>query len=216
VQDFYIATEVDVEAGTRYWSAQKGIITDKYLSNFTESEEEAVARPLGVTILAILHIIGGILSLLSAVSTVAMLSGILGYPFYGLFETIFVTITAVSAIVGILGFVIAYGFWNGKGWAWTMGIILAIIGIIFSVIYLPMGIISIIIEAVVIYYLTRPHVKEFFGKGVLVPPPTPLTGPSSDKHPIIRCPNCGHNNRTTFNYCGKCGTPLTEEETKIY
>jgi len=49
-----------------------------------------------------------------------------------------------------------------------------------------------------------------------IPKPTPPLSTSSG-HSAIRCPNCGHNNPSNFNYCGKCGGSLQEkEETQIY
>jgi predicted RNA-binding Zn-ribbon protein involved in translation (DUF1610 family) len=32
----------------------------------------------------------------------------------------------------------------------------------------------------------------------------------------ITCSNCGYRNPSDFKYCGKCGTPLGEEETVVY
>lgn len=48
---------------------------------------------------------------------------------------------------------------------------------------------------------------------ISMPSPTPVGryGPST-----IRCSNCSYENPSSFEYCGKCGTPLKEEETRIY
>ena len=104
-------------------------------------------RPLGVTIIAVLTAIGGIIFLASG--AVLLLIGI-------------------GIIFLALGVVMAYGLWNGKRWAWTITLILSGIGIILGVISIAAGnigsIVSIIIQAVVIYYLYRPSVKVFFGK----------------------------------------------------
>jgi hypothetical protein len=62
----------------------------------------------------------------------------------------------------------AYGLWIGKRWAWTITLILSVIGIILAIASIALGnvgaIVSIIIHGVVIYYLYRPNVKAFFGK----------------------------------------------------
>jgi len=42
-------------------------------------------------------------------------------------------------------------------------VILLALGIVSSLLSLPQGIIGIAINAVILYYMTRPHVKEFFG-----------------------------------------------------
>ena len=79
----------------------------------------------------------------------------------------------------------AYGLWRGKGWAWTISIIVLFIGIAINIVSLSIpsvtgvfsdtgsvltrvvsGIVSIGITAFVVYYLYRPHVKAYFGKTV--------------------------------------------------
>jgi uncharacterized membrane protein (DUF2068 family) len=107
-------------------------------------------RPLGVTIIAILMIISGI----ALLSTGAVL--------------LVVGIGVVPIALGIASFVMAYGLWKGKRWAWTITLILSVIGIIVGIASIATGnvgaIIHIIINAVVIYYLYRPNVKAYFGK----------------------------------------------------
>jgi hypothetical protein len=77
----------------------------------------------------------------------------------------------VLVAIAIVSFVVAYGLLKGKGWAWTVAIILSIISIIWNAITLVTaanfgGIISILISGIILYYLFRPHVKAYFGKGV--------------------------------------------------
>jgi uncharacterized membrane protein HdeD (DUF308 family) len=112
--------------------------------------ESQKQRPLGVTIVAILTAIGGLIFLGS-----------------GLFLLI-VGIGVILLALGIAYLVMAYGLWNGRGWAWTITLILSVIGIVVAIASIVAGnvsaIISIIIHAVVIYYLYRPNVKAFFGK----------------------------------------------------
>jgi hypothetical protein len=78
---------------------------------------------------------------------------------------------AVLVAIAIVSFVVAYGLLKGKRWAWTVAIILSIISIVWNAITLVTaanygGIISIIISGIILYYLFRPHVKAYFGKGV--------------------------------------------------
>jgi len=42
--------------------------------------------------------------------------------------------------------------------------VFAILGIIIGLITLPGGIVRIILDGLIVYYLTRPYVKRFFGK----------------------------------------------------
>ena len=144
-------------------------------------------RPTGVAVLAILAAIGGILALIGA-AALGILAGameefmesiMLEYgaaviPGMGEFiEALVLAIAAVAAIFGILYLIAAYGLWTGKGWAWWLTIILSILGIIGGILSLPGGIITILIEILIIYYFTRPHVKEFFGMAAPSPPPPP-------------------------------------------
>lgn len=50
------------------------------------------------------------------------------------------------------------------------------------------------------------YVWRAFPKPALPLPPTAK----------LMCPRCGHVNPAGFEFCGKCGTPLKEEETRIY
>jgi hypothetical protein len=107
-------------------------------------------RPLGVTLISILAVIGGIVFL--GIGTILIVIGI-GIGF---------------VILGIAYFVMAYGLWNGRRWAWTITLIISGIGVIVGIGSIIIGnfgsIISIIINSVIIYYLYRPDVKMFFGK----------------------------------------------------
>jgi len=82
---------------------------------------------------------------------------------------------AILIAIAIVSFIVAYGLLKGRGWAWTVTLILSIISIVWNAITIATGniggIISIIISAVIIYYLYRPHVKAYFGKGVSPSPP---------------------------------------------
>jgi uncharacterized membrane protein HdeD (DUF308 family) len=107
-------------------------------------------RPLGVTIIAILTLIGGIIFLASGLVLLIIGIGI------------------ILLALGIAYLVMAYGLWKGKGWAWTITLILSAIGIIVAIVSIVLGnvaaIINAIIHGIVIYYLYRPNVKAFFGK----------------------------------------------------
>ncbi len=147
----------------KYKPPQKGLMSTK-------------TRPTGVTILAILEIIGGIFSLLAAAALFALgaLVGEAGMemgealPGIGfLAGTLAALLGGVFIITGLVAFLLAYGFWTGKGWAWILGIIFSIIGIVLGVVSLignPASIVGILINILIIYYLTRPHVKEWFGR----------------------------------------------------
>lgn len=81
-----------------------------------------------------------------------------------------IAVGGILIILGIISFVVAWGLLKGKGWAWSVTLILSIISIVIGVISMVAGsigsIVNIIIAGIIIYYLYRPHVKAFFGKTV--------------------------------------------------
>jgi uncharacterized membrane protein (DUF2068 family) len=153
--------------------------------------ERAKARPIGVTIIAILAIIDGIVLLtggILAVTIVPMLSsGVNGglsnitvtsqqgelvnvqsTGMNGIVATIAMVAGSIAIVLGIVWFVLAWGLLTGKGWAWIITLILAIISVIFSIVGIASGgapsIISLIINGVILYYMYRPNVKSYFGR----------------------------------------------------
>jgi len=113
-------------------------------------------RPIGVTIIALLAILGGIAFLGSGIGTLILI------PLMGIF------IGSGLFILGLAYFLMAYGLWKARSWAWTLTLILSGIGIIVGIGSIIVGnigsIFHIIINAIVIYYLYRPNVKSFFNK----------------------------------------------------
>jgi hypothetical protein len=68
-----------------------------------------------------------------------------------------------------VSFIVAYGLLKSMRWAWTLTVVLSIIGIVLNAISLVTGnlggIVSIIISGIILYYIYRPHVKSYFGRG---------------------------------------------------
>src|ERR671931_1046537 len=113
---------------------------------------ESQHRPLGVTIIAILTIIGGILLLLSGVSLLVIgtlislsPSGTIStnttysHPIAKVFGIISAAIGSVLLVIGIGYIVMFYGLLKGKRWAWTITIILLLIGIAIQIISTATG-----------------------------------------------------------------------------
>lgn len=141
---------------------------------------EIKKRPTGVTVIAILIIIGGILLLLAGIAGVAVGSLFISSQIIGLG---FVIIGAIILAVGIGYLVVSYGLLKGKRWSWTITVILLFIGIAIDVVSIIIfgsfainmdtssflttnsgSIAGIIISVIILYYLYRPHVKSYFGK----------------------------------------------------
>jgi uncharacterized membrane protein HdeD (DUF308 family) len=77
-------------------------------------------------------------------------------------------IGGILIAIGIASFIVSYGLLKGKGWAWSVTLILSYIGIVTGIISIAGGnflsIVQVIINIVVIWYLYRSDVKAYFGK----------------------------------------------------
>jgi hypothetical protein len=125
-------------------------------------------RPTGVTILAILAFVTGVLSILAALTLLGLGGFLAGAGFGGL--AVFFGIYAL--VWGALALWIGWGFWQLRPSAWRWGIILMVIGAVITIIQVPLGYsggiasaaISVAIDLAVIYYLTTPAVRAAFGQ----------------------------------------------------
>ena len=78
---------------------------------------------------------------------------------------------AVLVALAIVSFIVAYGLLKGRRWAWTATLVLSIISMgwyAFTVAIIPSNggrTLGVIIGAITIYYLYRPQVKAYLGKG---------------------------------------------------
>lgn len=78
------------------------------------------------------------------------------------------SVGTILIIIGIVSLIVAYGLFKAKKWAWTANVALSIISIAVGIASIAAGsigsIVGIVISAAILYYLYRPHVKEYFGK----------------------------------------------------
>src|SRR3982074_1275071 len=103
------------------------------------------SRPRGVTIIAILIVIAGVLSLLLGIGLVVigpfLMNGLqttssnLGSQIEPqILGIIFLVFGAIWLALGVANLVMAYGLLKGMGWAWTISTIVLIIGIAIDII----------------------------------------------------------------------------------
>ena len=115
-------------------------------------------RPTGITIIAVLMIIGGLILLFTGITPL----------FLG--PLIIITIGGLVLVgLGIASLIVSWGLLKGKRWARTITLIISIIAIIFAIVTLISSedlihIIEIIVYGIIIYYLYTKKVKLFFGK----------------------------------------------------
>ena len=123
--------------------------------------EARLSRPTGITILAILAAIGGVLSVVGAVGLLAA-GGVSG---------LVLILLLLTLAFGVLYLVLAYGLWTLRPWAWTLGVGLMVASILLTFVNVTQGlqypigaVISAGISAAVLFYLYTSSVKAAFGR----------------------------------------------------
>jgi len=135
------------------------------------------SRRTGITIIAILMIIGGLILLFTGI-TPLFFGPLISIDSDGSTNALgfIITIGGLTLVgLGIASFIVSWGLLKGKGWARTITLIISIIAIIFAIISLISSedlihIMEIIVYGIIIYYMFTKKVKLFFGK---VKEPTP-------------------------------------------
>jgi uncharacterized membrane protein (DUF2068 family) len=129
-------------------------------------------RPTGLTILAILFLIAGAFTFLAGITTLEtaliQASGLI------LTELELLTIPIGIEILCIGSFVVALGLFTVKSWwVWLVAVVLSAIGLVVNVLSLVIpnmftilaagAIVGIVINVIVLYYLSRRNVRQYFG-----------------------------------------------------
>lgn len=145
------------------------------------TSELVKARPDGVTILAVLDGLGAAI-LLGFGMIMVMAGPFVGSlaPFAGAFAGLILSAVGLLFVfLGVITFVVAWGLWNGKKWAWWFTVVFSVLGMIFglTVISDPVGLGGVIgagnmaFNFAILYYFMRRRVKYYFG---LLPDYMPL------------------------------------------
>jgi lysylphosphatidylglycerol synthetase-like protein (DUF2156 family) len=176
----------------------------------------AGARPLGITLLAVLHVLHAIFLFIGGVALIA-LGAFIGRGLFGLprfLNGVVSLIGVVVVVIGLLYLGLAWGLWTGKGWAWVLSLVLAALGVIVSLLSLVRGhfgpIVVLILDAIILYYLFRPNVRAFFGEQKIPSQTMPATGTTVQPTTATRfCPNCGAPTQANEKFCLHCGKPVS-------
>src|SRR5438445_4301667 len=143
-------------------------------------------RPIGITILGIIEILIGVLGLLVSIAIIGVSALFSTLPTVGtLIGTVGVVIGGVFAFFSLIWLATGVGFLHGKGWAWTLGMIFTVLSILGSAYVAFTGVYqagyALVFWIIMIIYLTRSHVKVFFGKGMV-----PTSMPAMNTQPTLR------------------------------
>jgi uncharacterized membrane protein (DUF2068 family) len=141
------------------------------ISNNSSSNNDLIRhRPTGVTILGVLFVIAGAFTLLGGITTLETAIAQASGPILTELEVLIIPLGI--EILCIASFVVALGLFTVKSWwVWLVAVVLSTIGLIVNVVSLvipnmfPMvgAVVGIAINAIVLYYLSRRNVRQYFG-----------------------------------------------------
>ncbi len=123
-----------------------------------------MSRPAGITILGILHAIGGAFAIVGVLMGITLMTA-------GAFQDAFMVgaggfLVVLAGVLAAVNFGIAGALFSGRAWGRTIVIILAIISLVIGIVSIVSGeaapIFSIILNGIILWYLRRPYVKEYF------------------------------------------------------
>ena len=126
-------------------------------------------RPMGITVLAVLALVTGILSLVSGLA----LLGVGGLSIFGSGPQggNVLALGALTFALSPVALGIGYGFWALKPWAWAAGLALycASLGVaVFAVLLAGAALVTVAVQVgialFVIVYLLQPKVRAVFGR----------------------------------------------------
>ncbi len=144
-------------------------------------------RPGGITVLGTLAILAGIAGLVAggALLVASLVVGTItsslkdylasiGYSQLSPYvttsnvATVLAGMGTLSLLVGIFWLAEGFAALRGKGWAWTVGIVIFVLSIINSIIQITFGnyasAVGLVINLGIIYYFFKPNVRAYFGK----------------------------------------------------
>lgn len=129
-------------------------------------------RPVGVTIIAILAILGGLVQLISGLAFLGITAlAVPGMEAGAFAEGVGIAAGVVMFIMAVLSVVFGVGALMLKPWAWMLGIVLFGISLVANLVLMftsavsTSAVISALIAAIVLAYLYTARVREAFGHG---------------------------------------------------
>jgi len=181
-------------------------------------------RPSGVTILAVLYFIIGIVAMIGFFLLAYLLASAPG---------IALICGGIGILIGVFDFLVGWGLLTLQPWAHTAAIVLAII----QLFNFPIGT---ILSIIILIYLFQPEIKAAFGQGPppmmvpgyypppvqpypyqyppqpgqpwgpppTAPPPTQPAAPPQAAPGPSSCPNCGRRVGPGTAFCPSCGARL--------
>jgi uncharacterized membrane protein (DUF2068 family) len=144
----------------------------KSSSNSNSNNDLIRHRPTGLTIMALLFIIAGAFTLLAGITTLEAALAQASGPILTDLEALFIPLGI--EILCIASFVVALGLFTVKSWwVWLVAVVLSAIGLVVNVVSIVVpnmftiaitgALVGIAINAIILYYLSRKNVRQYFG-----------------------------------------------------
>jgi hypothetical protein len=139
-----------------------------------------VVRPTGVTVMAVVAVVAGIMDILAGLGDIGIGGGFLTKIGFGTtLDGIMMVVGLILVAVGVLGLVSGFGLWSEREWAWLIARLWAslcvVIGLVSAglslfgttltseiIAAIGAALVPAIAGAVVLWYLYRPQVKAAF------------------------------------------------------
>ena len=131
-----------------------------------------MARPTGVTVIAILSLISGLLGLcgVSPLLGISVIGAIIPTGVTQILGAIGIVVSALLVVGPILQIIFAYGAWNLRSWAWWFGIVatgISVLGVIIGIIgsggaAVPTVVTNALLPIIIFIYLLVPDVRRAF------------------------------------------------------
>ena len=138
----------------------------------SDNNDLATHRPTGLTILAVLFLIAGSFTLVGGITTLETALAQASGPILTDLEVLFIPLAV--EILCIASFVVALGLFTVRSWwVWLVAVVLSAIGLVVNVVSIIIpnmftiaetgAIVGIAINAIILYYLSRRNVRQYFG-----------------------------------------------------
>lgn len=130
-------------------------------------EMEKRERPVGLSIISVLWIIGGFINLV--IGALGVLAGMALLVTFDLGGAVMALTMALAVILGLAQLLTAYGFWTGKLWSFRLAQVAILLLVICSASFMVVGasktfsFSAIIWVIVYVTYIEKPHVKKYLG-----------------------------------------------------
>ncbi len=115
--------------------------------------------PRGIVIITILTVISGLILLTMSFFSFFVLLPLGPVALMG---------SGFLFVLGIASIIVSIGLYRGKGWSWTLLLVLSGFGAAGYLLNIINGqrfsIVGLVINLIIIYYLYRPNVRKFFSK----------------------------------------------------